>query len=288
MTPALSSTINSAFFLSLLLVTSAAIANEPTTKASSFHTSSTIGFEMISDTTTAGQTASDKFFPISFSVESERYAFEISMPYIERSAPSGAILKDHHHKESRTNQTTATPIVTNQGFGDLTTSLQHFILNEKTAVINLSAKAEMKLATADTAKGLGTGVNDYFLEMQASKSFGNWMAKTSLGYGILGNPSSIKVNDDDENDANNTVALNLKNILYGSLGASYAISDVWKADINFDYGQASEVGGSEQQDLSAAIKYQISPHNLLQLSAFKSMVPSLSVTGASVYLVHHY
>lgn len=249
------------------------------------HFDASIGYEYLSDTTTPGQEANTQFLPIGFTAESENYVFEISIPYIQRSAPAGKVLKNHH-EESGKKQSTTTPIVTNQGMGDITTSLQRSILKEETSMLNLSAKAEIKIATADTSKGLGTGVNDYFVEMLGSKTIEKFTAKASIGYAMLGTPGAITVNEDGKNTANVTLSFN--NIYYGSLGAAYELGERLSANAGFEYGQAAETGGFEQQDLSGGVKFKFSDKQTLQLRAVKSMTAGLSIWGASISLSRQY
>jgi len=284
------SNISTAILLTLFS-THAAFAEEAsaqttpaTAVAAASHMDASIGYEFLSDTTTAGQEATTQFMPFGFAAESENYVFEISVPYINRSAPAGKVLKNHHEESHKT--TTVSAIVANQGFGDVTTSLQRFILKEEASALNLSARAEMKIATADTTKGLGTGVNDYFVEILGSKTMNKLTGKASIGYALLGTPGTITVNEDGKNTA--SVTLSFNNIYFGSIGTAYELSEQLSANAGFEYGQAAESGGFEQRDLSGGIKFKYSDKQTLQLRAVKSVTPGLSIWGASLSLSHQY
>ncbi|MBA4382544.1 MAG: hypothetical protein C0406_08270 [Sideroxydans sp.] len=60
-----------------------------------------IGISDMSDTSVPGQEISQRDIPIAFSFESDKYVFEISIPYITRTAPSGKVAKSHHHESKK-------------------------------------------------------------------------------------------------------------------------------------------------------------------------------------------
>lgn len=240
------------------------------------HLTGTIGLEYNQDSSIAGQEIIQKDVPIGFSFETETYVFEVNIPYVQRSAPSGKVAKSHHH-ESKKDTTTVAPIVTNAGLGDVTSSLRYILLNEKDAPLSLYAKGEVKLATADVAKGLGTGVNDYFGELKASKTFGSLTGSASIGYAIMGSPGEVKINDVKK-------FLYFNNIYFGSVSGSYQFTESTHADLNLDIGQSTETGGTEQRDLSAGVEFKVSSNQSIRMQVLKSITPGISSWGASAYL----
>lgn len=155
-----------------------------------------IGYVSMSDSSVPGQEVSQRDTPIAFIYETDRYVLEVSIPYITRTAPSGKVAKSHHHESKKRESTTvAAPILTTSGLGDITSSLSYKLMDENESLLSLSAKGEIKLGTADVAVGLGTGVNDYFGELDAHKSFGDFNISAGLGYAVLGSPGEIEIND---------------------------------------------------------------------------------------------
>jgi len=259
-----------------LLASRSTLADETVNAVPARHLTGTIGFDYTKDTSVPGQEISQQDIPIGLIFETENCVFEVNIPYIQRTAPSGKVAKSHHH-ESRKDAATVSPLVTNAGLGDVTTSLRYTLLNEKDAPLSLFVKGEVKLATAEIAKGLGTGVNDYFGELRASKTLGDFTGSASIGYAIMGSPGEVKINDVKK-------FLYFNNIYFGSVGGSYQFTESLHADLNLDMGQATETGGSQQRDLSAAMEFKFSPTQSIRMQVLKSIAPGISSWGASAYL----
>ena len=259
-----------------LLISQPVAAEEIGEPVQSRHLKATIGLDYTKDTSVPGQEISQKDIPVGFSLETDNYVFEVNIPYIQRTAPSGKVAKSHHH-ESKKDAATVAPIVANAGLGDVTSSLQYALLNEKDAPLSLFAKVGVKLATADVASGLGTGVNDYFVELKTNKTFGNFTGSASIGYAILGSPGEVKINDVKK-------FLYFNNIYFGSLGGSYQFTENLNADLNLDLGQATETGGSQQRDLSAGMEFKFSTNQSIRVQVLKSVTPGISSWGASASL----
>lgn len=97
-----------------------------------------IGISDMSDTSVPGQEISQRDIPIAFSFESDKYVFEVSIPYITRTAPTGKVAKSHHHESKKSESTTvAAPILTTSGMGDITSSLTYKLMDEEDALLSL-------------------------------------------------------------------------------------------------------------------------------------------------------
>jgi hypothetical protein len=229
-----------------------------------------IGYVSMSDSSVSGQEVSQRDIPIALIYETDRYVFEVSIPYITRTAPSGKVAKSHHH-ESKKKETTAVaaPILTTSGLGDITSSLSFNLMSEEDSFLSLSAKGEVKLGTADVAVGLGTGVNDYFGELDASKSFGGFSLNAGIGYAILGSPGEIEINDVKK-------SIYFNNIFFGSLGADYQLSESFNVGVEVAAGQAAETGGSEQRDLSISMSYDFTENQSVEFHALRSLTPGIT------------
>lgn len=269
--------LSSLLLVLALPVSPSALADEPAETADPHHWSAGIGFESFTDKTVPDQVSKQMNIPVGLLYETEEYTFEASIPYIERSAPSGKLAFDHHH-ESHNEHATAAPIVTNSGLGDMTMSLQRRMLNETDAPLSLFLRGEVKLATADVAKGLGTGMNDYFGEVKASKSWGAFTGKASAGYAVFGSPGKVEVNGV-------TKYLYYNNIYFGSIGSAYELDERLNAELNLELGQASQIGGAQQRDLSAGMKYKFSTDKSLRMQVLKSITPGLNIWGVGAYLL---
>ncbi len=238
---------------------------------------SSIGFEYIKDTSVPGQASSQTNVPIGLSRATDYFIFEVYVPYIRRTAPSGKIASSHHH-ESREDSAAAAPVVTNEGLGDITASLQFALVNGESAPTSLFAKGEVKLATADVKRGLGTGANDYSIELIARHSAGSYKGEASVGYANLGSPGEVKINDVKR-------TLYFRNIYFGSLSGAYRVSENLDAGMKLELAQASYGNGPQQRDLSATMEYRLSPKRTLRAELLKSLTPGLSLYGFSTALL---
>ena len=229
-----------------------------------------IGITNMSDTSVPGQEINQRDIPIAFTYKTDKYVFEVSIPYITRSAPSGKVAKSHHHESKKNEATTvAAPILTTSGLGDITSSLSYNLMNEEDSLLSLSAKGEVKLGTADVAVGLGTGVNDYFGEFDARKSFGDLSISAGLGYAVLGSPGAIEINDVKK-------SIYFNNIFFGSLGAEYQLTESFNVGMEIAAGQSTETGGSEQRDLALSMSYHFTERQSVDLHAVRSMTPGIT------------
>ncbi len=239
--------------------------------------SGNVGIDSIKDATVPGQESNQQDTSLGISLETENYTFEINIPYIQRTAPSGTIAHgDHNEHKSKPATAVPAPIVSNAGLGDVTTSLQYAVLKEENAPLSLSVKGGFKLATADLAKGLGTGQNDYSAELKASKSLGEFTGDASIGYALLGSPGVVKI--DEKTNSSNTILFN--NILFGSVGGTYGFKEHLETNVKLDMGQAAVAGGFQQRDLSAAIDYKFSKNRSLHMQVMKSITAGLNILGA--------
>lgn len=252
------------------------IAEELVLAPPSTQTHAVIGFEYLADSSVPGQESSQKSTIFGLSVESGKYIFEVCMPYIQRTAPSGKVAKSHHH-ESRKESNAVAPIVTDSGLGDATASLEYKIMDDTDAAFSVSAKGEFKMAIADVASGLGTGENDYAVEIITGKSAGNFAASASLGYAILGSPGDVEINDVKK-------SLYFNNIFYASAGMSYQFTESLNTELRLEAGQATETGGTPQRDFSVAMQYEFLTHQTLQLQLMKSLSPGINSWGAGTTL----
>lgn len=239
-----------------------------------------VGIESLVDSTNPGQEIHQQSLSVSLSYEAGRSRFEVGLPYLERTAPSGKVAKSHHHDSKIENTPVAsapTPIVGTSGPGDVTASFEYRLLDETEAPLSLSAKGEVKLATADAAAGLGTGVNDYFGELGISRSWGNLGLDASLGYAVLGSPGDVRIEDVQQ-------SLYFNNIFYGSTGLTWHWSDALESGLTLALGQPAEAGGSGQRDLALALAYRFTPRTALHLEVGKSLIPGVASTVGSVAL----
>ena len=124
---------------------------------------------------------------------------------------------------------------TESGLGDIVASAFYNVLNENTAAVGLDLGVKVKFGTADEAKGLGTGQNDYAVQADAFKLIGSGNTLFgSLGYRWYGDPPGVT----------------LRNVFYGALGFSHRFSSESSAGLAYDYRPEITPGGGEISELT--------------------------------------
>lgn len=119
------------------------------------------------------------------------------------------------------------------GLGDIVLSATYAAYYSKASTLGMDLTAKVKLATADEAKGLGTGEHDAAFLVDLYQIFGRITGFGGVGYHILGD----------------SPALPLENAWSANLGASYKLDERDSAGAMLDYRQAAVPGGAAQREL---------------------------------------
>jgi hypothetical protein len=148
------------------------------------------------------------------------------------------------------------PRRTESGLGDIVLSGFYTLFGDTSlladrtnAPIGLDIGAKVKLGTADENKGLGTGKNDYSLQADAYKTFGQFTAFGTLGYRWYGDPAGV----------------DLKNVFYGSAGGTWRFSRDTSAGIAYDYRPKISPNGGTISEATAFLTQRLSRDVKLQL-----------------------
>jgi hypothetical protein len=142
------------------------------------------------------------------------------------------------------------PITTESGLGDVVFSATQTIAQfgeNKPLLLELTGK--IKFATASSSKGLGTGENDYTVELDGYKPINK--ATTlfgDIGYKKLGDPSGI----------------NLNNVWYGSAGLAYKFTPATSAGMMADIRQATMNTSQPLRELTVFLTHKFNTNYKLQ------------------------
>lgn len=130
--------------------------------------------------------------------------------------------------------------VNNDGQGDTTLSLAYalFPADPTDTFIEFTGKA--KLGTADASKGLGTGENDYSIQVDSYFGNGVVIPLVTIGYTIMGDTASIDYN----------------NIFYGTIGAIFQTTETASFSILYDYQQTSVDGTDDFEQVGVYFDWQ--------------------------------
>ncbi|MCU6433986.1 hypothetical protein LPB67_09430 [Undibacterium sp. Jales W-56] len=183
--------------------------------------------------------------------------FQLSTAHLERTAPAGTIIARVKKR------VTVTPrVVSTSGAGDIILSANKEIFTDPATAIAVNASGEIKIAAADSSKGLGTGKNDYAIGFSASYPLETALISGGAKYSVLGNPGRIKVNDIVED-------IHFKNVWSGYLALSTELTSKNSASLSLNVAQPSGSGTSYYQTVELATSYRFGGSGSLRIFALK-------------------
>lgn len=149
---------------------------------------------------------------------------------------------------------------TEQGMGDVVTSLTWNLLDERKYALGMDVGAKVKFGTADEKKYLGTGKNDYSLHVEVYKPVENWFPFFKLGYNLKGDPSGIEY----------------RNVWFGSLGTNYRLSKTYSVGTYYNWRQKLTATGNPISEATVYFNTRIDDSNKLNvylISGFSDASP---------------
>lgn len=175
------------------------------------------------------------YFPVTLRYETDVNAASVTVSYLSVEGQGDVVVGGGGmgmgaQPVKRT--TTQTGTRTNSGFGDVILTGSHKLSGTASSRIDLTGR--IKFGTADETDNLGTGENDYSVQLDFEKDAAGNTVYGSAGYKILGDPPGT----------------DYRNVFYGSIGFSHKLDAVRAAGITFDAQQAALAGSSGQSELT--------------------------------------
>ncbi len=130
---------------------------------------------------------------------------------------------------------------TEQGLGDVVAGLSYALDSRWTLPVALDLIGKVKFATADAEKELGTGENDYALQLDLADNYGRFTPFATVGYRVMGDPPHLDLND----------------VWFSSLGFDYRLGPSLYGGASFDYRQATSSGAEPVQELLAYLNWEV-------------------------------
>jgi len=163
------------------------------------------------------------------------------------------------------------------GLGDVEMTLTSIALREGSSRPAIALAAEAKLPTAESRR-IGSGKADYTIYAIGSKRLGRWDAHLNAGYGIIGAPSGVPVNNVWVYAAAAELRANLRWTLVGEVFGSTAALEGNESGSGTGESQVTpEIGGAETVG-SLGARYRSGPHLTYTMG--------LSYDSSSAFLVH--
>jgi hypothetical protein len=209
------------------------------------------------------QSTDIQYVPFTGKYRSREWTLKMTVPYLRITGPSNVV-----NGVGQTATSTTSTRTSRSGLGDVVVAATRNVYSggAKGVMVNLTGK--VKFGTADRAKGLGTGKNDYALESSIYQAFGDLTAFGTLGYKVYGSPAAYQ----------------LRNTFYGSFGGSYKYDHATSTGAMFIVGQKVSAISSSRAEALIFVNHKLAKSWKTQgyaLKGFTRSVPSWGC-GASV------
>ncbi len=142
--------------------------------------------------------------PVTAQYETGRWKAKVTVPYLRISGPAnvipgvGSVNNTNPNGRGRSSgSTTSASEGTASGLGDIVTALTYNAYYDQSAKFGLDVTGKIKFGTADRDRGLGTGENDYFMQVDAYKTFDRITAFGGIGRAWLGSSPFIALEERD-------------------------------------------------------------------------------------------
>lgn len=205
----------------------------------------------------------DLYVPLTLRLDYDKIGLRLTVPYL-------SVSTEETVQAAGTGQTSgaeAQQTVTESGLGDVIAALtiyDVYVSDEANAVIDLTGK--IKFGTADESKDLGTGENDYTVQVDAYRFFDRWTLQGSAGYRFRGEPASTE----------------LDNALLGSVGGTYAAPGSALLGLYYDFRESSLPGRNDVEEVSGFASFRLSSAWRLELYAFTGLTDSSADFGGGL------
>lgn len=156
---------------------------------------------------------------------------------------------------------------TDCGIGDLILRGRYYLVDERQWVPTIAVTGRIKIPTADSERGLGTGEFDEGVGVEVSKKLtGQWLGFIDVGYTVIGDPEGV----------------NLRNQWYYDLGVGYNVTKNFLVSMYYEEYRAVIGGLSNPRDLLFALNYKATSalrFNASILVGLSSGAPDYGLTG---------
>lgn len=181
------------------------------------------------------------YFPFAFEYDADRFTVSLTAPLMMVNGP-GSIVAGGDSRGLPSGRAPGTSD-TEVGVGDiqLRGSVNLALEDNNRPRIDLTGK--IKFGTADRDKNLGTGEDDFAVQVDAERTYAGAGLFGALGYKLLGDPPGV----------------NYKNPFYVRLGAALRVSDTTSVGAAFDAQEEVLSGTPAQRDLTLFLSSRADP-----------------------------
>ncbi len=241
-----------------------ALASAPCLAGAADRLSLTTGVDYSSGKYGGTQSTDITYIPITAKYQTGPWTLKLTVPHISVTGPGNVV------PDVGTVTTSTTTRTTQSGLGDIVAGATYNVYWNKDTRTAVDLTGKVKFGTADEKKGLGTGKNDYSLQVDVYKSYDRVTPFGTLGYKVLGDPAGYK----------------LDNVFFGSLGVSYKVSSATSAGAIVDLRERSTPTGSPRRELTGFVTHKLDRNWKLQGYAVKGFSDGSPAWGAGAMITY--
>ncbi|MBI5890324.1 MAG: hypothetical protein HZB47_06560 [Nitrosomonadales bacterium] len=198
-----------------------------------------VGYEYSSGNYGTASTTDIVTIPVTAYYETGPWSLKLTVPYLRLTGDGSVVSGGRRAGMHAGTATVSTTRTTQSGLGDVVMMLTRNLVAGEAGDSGVDLSGRVKFGTASTA--LGTGQNDYAMQLSAYRDFSGFTPGIMFGYEVLGS----------------TTQLPLNNVYYGSVGAGYAFGDRAGIGAEYKYAQQASASLAEQRQATLYANLQI-------------------------------
>lgn len=174
------------------------------------------------------------FLPLGIKYERGDLSFKLGMSYLWVSGPRTVTPDGDPLPGPGTTQNA-------QGFGDVTAAVSASVLDFDSSPFGVDLVGKVKFGTADPDKALGTGENDYTLQVSLYTALGAWVPYLDVAYRWKGDPAGV----------------DYENVWYATAGTSFRINRTWSAGADYAWREKLTPTSAEISEATVYLNHKI-------------------------------
>jgi hypothetical protein len=206
------------------------------------------------------------YIPVTGKIKFDDFFLKLTVPYISVTSAGSGVVRG----VGPIRVTTGTRTTTQSGLGDVIASAGYTAFDSDSFIFDLVGN--IKFGTADANKSLGTGENDYSVQIDGYYMVKKTTLFATAGYKVVGAPAGVTVN----------------NINYGTIGVSQKTGETSSAGLMLDAAQSSSILSPGTRELSIFVSNKIKPDLKVQASLLKGYSDSSPDFGGSLMFTGTY
>ena len=212
-------------------------------------------------------TSTDIFYvPVSLKYETGPWAFRATTSYIRIHGPAN-VVGGGENGFIVANFVSAGD-VSRSGPGDILLALTYSLDRLWRRGLFIDFTGKVKLPTASTSRGLGTGKTDFTAQLDVAQTWGRFTPFATLAYRFIGNPRAYP----------------LHNAWNASLGLQYTVSHMVSTGASFDYRQSASPTGSDPRELFGYVAVAVTPRWSLEFYGIAGLSDGSPDAGGGVQI----